>query len=350
MRTTMKITTLVLLILFAALDNAKAHDEYSRVITRDYSVNPGAQLNISNIYGRIHCNNWNKPMISVEVTLRVEASSEQAAQKLMDRIIITMSGSPTLVDLKTTLDKEGYSGRSKITIDYELNIPVNINLDLTNKFGDVYINEISGKGKINLGYGNIEVNKLGNSDNVLDLKFSKGNFKSIQGAVVLLKYSELDIDYAGSIRLDSKYSDLSANKIISLNGTFEGGKLEIENSSAVESKSKFADMSFSRIEKNLNIDIQYGNFHVEEMPADFAGINISNKYGDVSIGLPENASYSLDAALKFCDLEFPEERASFSLKSTDNTTKAYKAVIGKESNPTAKINVRSEFGNVTLEK
>jgi hypothetical protein len=228
-------------------------------------------------------------------------------------------------------------------------MPTTINLDLSNKFGDIFINELGGKGKINLGYGNMEVNKFSNPDNLLDIKFSKANVKSINGAVVNLKYSEMELGYAGSIRLDSKYSNLDADKIISLSVDFEGGKLNMENSSVIESKSKFSDLNITRLEKSLTLDIQYGNCDVHEMAAGFTSINIRNKYGNVDIGLPANANYALDAELKFCELDFPEEKANITQKIITNTSKSYKANIGKEVTPTSKIFIRSEFGNVSLE-
>jgi hypothetical protein len=350
MKTQLQITGLILVLIFAAFNPLMARDEYSRSIKREYTVNPDAQLTISNKYGKVHCSNWDKPVIAVEVTLRVEAPSEQAAQKMMDKILITMTGSATAVNVSTAIDKEGFQGRSKITIDYTINMPVTVNVDITNKFGDIYINEVTGKGKVNLSYGNMEVNKLGNSDNLLDLKFSQADIKWIQGAVVLLKYSELELDYAGSLRLDSKYSDLSAKKVISLNGNMEGGRLDMENSSAVENKSKFSDLDITRIEKSLTLDIQYGNFEVHEMPADFSTISIRNKYAEVTIGLPENANYQLDADLKFCDLDFPEGKADISQKIIENNSKKYKAVVGKSSTPISRVSVKSEFGNVSLMK
>jgi hypothetical protein len=267
----------------------------------------------------------------------------------MNTITIVMTGSQTNVDLRTSIENGSFSGRSKVNIDYVINMPASVNLNLTNKFGDIYINELNGKGKIDLSYGNMEINKLGNSENFLEVKFSKADIKSIKGAIIRLKYSELDIDYAGSLRLDSQYSDITANKIISLNVNIEGGKVNMENSDAVESRSKFSDITITRIEKNLTLNIQYGNCDVHEMPADFSSISINNKYADISIGLPDGANYALDADLKFCDIDFPETKASFTQKIINNTSKTYKAVIGKETNPPGRVTVKSEFGNISLE-
>jgi hypothetical protein len=339
----------VIILMILLVPKVWAREEYTKIINKEYPVNPDAQLVLDNRFGTIHCNNWDKNVISVEVRITVTASSEETAKKLLDMVTISASGSASLVEVKTSIAEGGFKGRTKVNIDYNVNMPVTISLDLTNKFGDVFINEVGGKVKLNLAYGNMEVNKLANSDNLLDIKFSKVNIKFIKGAVVLLKYSDLELDYAGSLRLDSKYSNLTANKIIALNVNFEGGKLDMENSSAVDSKSKFSDLGISRIEKSLNLDIQYGNCDVTEIAENFNNITIENKYGAVSVGIPDNASYSLDAELRYCDLDFPEDHANFTEKIITNTSKSYKATVGKEKNPVAKVTVRSEYGNVSFE-
>ena len=112
----------------------------------------------------------------------------------------------------------------------------------------------------------MEVNKLTNSDNVLAIKFGKADIKFIQGAVLTLKFSDIRIEYAGSLMLDSKYSTIDASEVISISGSYEGGKLNMENSTAFDSKSKFSDLHITRIAKTLNFDIQYGNCDVNEMP------------------------------------------------------------------------------------
>jgi hypothetical protein len=122
----------------------------------------------------------------------------------------------------------------------------------------------------------------------------------------------------------------------------------MENSSAVDSKSRFSDLSITRIEKSLSLDIQYGNCDIKEMPSDFTSINVKNKYANISIGISEAASYVLDASLKFCELDFPEEAANITQKTETNTSKSYHGTVGKNSSTASKVNVTSEFGNISL--
>jgi hypothetical protein len=349
MKTLVKITFFILvLVLMLGLKGAKAHDEFTRVIKREFTVNPDAQLTINNRFGKVHCSNWEKNSVSFEVTITVTAADQDEAEKKFKRISIDFTDTPSAITAITSMQEMKNSGNSRFAIDYMINLPATINLDVTNKFGDIYLNELQGKARIDLSYGNLDAKKLGNSDNLLDFKFSKARVNWIKGAVLTLKYSEMKLDYAGSLRLDSKFSDLDAEKIIVLNVVFEGGKLNMENSSAVDSRSKFSDIDIQRIEQSLNLDIQYGNCDVHEMPADFTSVNIRNKYGDVSIGLSEQARYSLEADLKFCDLDYPEDKAKFSFRSTTNTSSSYKGIIGGGETPASKVVVHSEFGNVNL--
>lgn len=347
MKTIISKSLAVLILILTGISHIYGLNEYSRVIKKEFAVNSDAQLIIINKYGKVHCNNWEKSSVSLEIVLKVEASNEKNAQKLLDKILVSISNSPQLIEAKTTLD-DGFSGHSKVEIDYTINMPSSINLDLTNKFGDVYINELNGKGKLDLSYGDMVIHNLGNSDNLIELKFGNADIRTIKGAVVVSKYSELKINYAGSLRIDSKYSDVYAQKIISLNINSEGGKLELENSSVVESKSKFSDMEISRIDKNLTLDIQYGDCDIQNISSDFSSINIKNKYADVSVVIPAGTSYLLEADLKFCNLDFPENEADFSQKIIQNSSSIYRGTIGKGNNILRKIIVKSEFGDVSL--
>jgi hypothetical protein len=349
MKTILKIIPVLALIFIIQPGYARAHDDYTKVIKKEYTVNPDAQVILDNKFGQIHCNNWDKNLVSIEVRITVNASSQESANRLLDQVDINCTGTSSQVEVRTVFSKEGFSGNSKINIDYMVNIPATVNLNITNKFGDVFLNELSGKANLTIAYGNMEVNKLLNTDNLIDIKFGKCTLQYITGAVVSMKYSEMRVEYAGSLFIDSKFSDLKGDKIVSLDITFEGGKLVVENSSSITGKSRFSDLSISHLDKKIDLNIQYGNCEVNQIAADFTLISINNKYGDVKVDIPSETSYVLDAELKFCDLDFPEDRAEFTQKITTNTSKSFKATIGKKQNPESNVNVRSEFGNVSLE-
>ncbi|MCX6248794.1 MAG: DUF4097 family beta strand repeat-containing protein [Bacteroidetes bacterium] len=348
MKTICRILAAFILIFILAPHAARAHDEVTKIIKKEYSVNPDAQVLFENKFGMIHINNWDKNLVSVEIKITVGASSKATADKLLDLVTIVSEGTPSSVQIRTQIGKD-FSDNKKLSVDYTVNMPATLNLNLTNKFGDVFLNDLSGKGNFNLSYGNIEINKLLNSDNVIDINFGKGDVQYITGAMVSLKYSEMSVEYAGSLFVDSKFSNLDAKKIISLSMGFEGGNIDVENTSAVTGKSKFSDINIGHLETKIDLDIQYGNCDVDQISADFTLVSIRNKYGDVTINIPSGTSYTLDADLKFCDLDFPEDRATLTQKISANTSKSYRGTVGKKPDPEAKVIVKSEYGNVSLE-
>jgi len=348
MKTIYKFLPVLLLIFILFQGKASAYDESSKVIKKEYTVNPDARVLLDNKFGQIHINNWDKNMVSIEIRITVGASSPEKAQKLLDLVTIVSEGTPSNVQIRTMLSKD-FSDNKKLSVDYTVNMPSTIMLNLTNKFGDVFLNELSGKGNFDISYGNIEINKLMNSNNVININFGKGDIHYITGAMVSLKYSDLQVEYAGSLYVDSKFSNLEGIKIISLSLGFEGGKLDLDNSSVITGKSKFTDLSISHLDKKIDLDIQYGNCDVDQISADFTLVSIRNKYGHVSVNIPSGTSYSLDADLKFCDLDFPDDQAAFTQKISTNTSKSFRGTVGKNPNPEAKVIIRSEFGNVSLE-
>src|SRR5512141_2164016 len=118
MKTVYRLLPVLLFIFILAPGMAKAHDDYTKVIKKEYAVNPNAQLVLDNKFGQIHCNNWDKNVVSVEVRITVTASSQEKATKLLDLVNIAWEGSPTNVSVKTNFDKEGFSGNSKVSVDY----------------------------------------------------------------------------------------------------------------------------------------------------------------------------------------------------------------------------------------
>ena len=104
MKTIIKIFTV--LFLAGTVNFAYGHDEYTRVIKKEFSVNADAQLTIDNSFGKVHCNNWDKNIVQIEVTITVEAANENSAGKLFDKISIIINGSASQIDAKTIMTKQ----------------------------------------------------------------------------------------------------------------------------------------------------------------------------------------------------------------------------------------------------
>jgi hypothetical protein len=338
----------ILFTTFALAGNlyARHADDFSKTVTREFPVAKDARFVIENKYGDIQCNNWDKESISIVVKISVQARNQEVADAFFKKININLSGTTSLVEAKTVIT-EGLRTNGSFSIDYTINMPAWINLEATNKFGNLYVNELTGKAKIEIGYGNAEIQKLDNSDNLLDIKFGNANIDWIKGAVLNMKYSNFEGTYAGSLKMNSKYSNFNGKQVIALDMLFEGGKLELENSSVVTCKSKFADISINKVEQKIDLDNQYGSFSVDEINPEFSGIVVVNSYGNIDLGVPGTSAYMLDAEMHYCNLEYNDSKINVDYRNDSGHDLVVKGTIGQ--NPKASVKVTSNYGNVSLE-
>lgn len=346
MKTTLKKTALLALLTLIAMGLSARSLEYTREIKKDFQVNPDAKLILENKFGDIQIFNWDKNEISIVVKITVEARNLEAATELFNKVKINFSGSPAQVEARTQLlDKVSNKGRFQI--DYVVNMPSSLSVDINNSFGDLIIPEIAGKATIRLGYGNAEINRLSNSDNFVEVKFGNADISWIKGAVMNLKYSNFDGDYAGSLNLNSSYSNFSANKVIVLEAVFEGGKLELDEASALNCKSKFSDISIGKLDQKLDLDNQYGSFTIDGIPCGFVSIVVANNFGSIELGISDACDYKLDAEMSFCNLDYDDDRGDFSYREDSGHKQSIHGNIGQ--NPSSVVKITSNYGNVSLD-
>ena len=80
---TLKISLLVVLLGVIVGTQAIAKEEFTKKISKSYDVNKDATLAIKNKFGKIHCQNWDQNAISIEVTITLEASNQEKANKYL---------------------------------------------------------------------------------------------------------------------------------------------------------------------------------------------------------------------------------------------------------------------------
>ncbi|MBM3404934.1 MAG: DUF4097 domain-containing protein [Bacteroidetes bacterium] len=345
---TYMIKTAILLFVSLFMLPAFSKADFLRTIKKDFSVNPDAQLVIDNKYGKVQCISWDKLQVTIEVTITVSSPSEKAAKDILEDVQIDISGSPSQVKAITNLEQVKLPRNGKLTIDYQVNMPAGVSLDVRNKFGDTFIGEVKGKSLLDISYGKLIAEKLLHPDNEVTVKFGSGRITQMQGKDLEVKYSTFEVVNAGTLAINAKYSDIVAMEIQSANIDSEGGSMKITKSGQLNITSKFSDFKIGTISKGVILKNQYGTFDVGKFASGFESINIDNKFGSINLILNPEASYRLDATMKFCDLDYPSDGASVNVSNVSHTEKQFKGRIGKNRDSASKVTIMSEFGNVNL--
>jgi hypothetical protein len=347
MKTLTKTSVLLLVALLAwNCSLAAKNAEYTREIKKEFQVNPEAKLVLENKYGDIRILNSDENKVSIEVLITADARDLESAVKIFEKVKIQFSNTPDLVEARTQIE-DNLNVRGQFSIDYTVTMPVAMSLDADNKFGDLIAGEIGGKAKIKVAYGNLEVNRLSNSDNLVEVRFGKGGIDWIKGAVMILKYSDFEGEYAGSINLNSQYSNFRSGKVIALDATFEGGNLDLGSTSLLTCRAKFSDISIRSLDQKLDLTNNYGSFELDEIPAGFTSITVTNSYGNIALGIASAAAFNLEADMHYCNLEFDQAKANLNYFNDSGHDQQIRGSVGV--NPSGSVKVNSNYGNVSLE-
>ncbi len=128
------------------------------------------RLNVKNSNGRIEIISWDKKEVKIIAHIRVEGS-ESAAQKMLDRIEIEIEQDENDIFVETLVPK-GIHGRGgffswlfgdsrfSYSVDYEINIPFESDLNLNTTNGRISVEEVSGRIKMSATNGKINARDI----------------------------------------------------------------------------------------------------------------------------------------------------------------------------------------------
>ena len=346
---TIKLILAVVFLVTASLQSMAAKEEFKKTISKSYDVNKNAVLTLKNKFGKIHCENWDKSTIAVEVIITVEATSQEKANNYFDKISIDISGSQSAVSVITDFDDDLFkNNKGEISVDFMVSMPASIDVDIDHKFGDLILSTVEGNSKIELGYGSLKAKKLGGDENTLEIKFSEGYIGYVKNAQLELQYGELEIDEAGSLSAESKFSSFKLGKADVL--TLESGYDDdvIGSVRDLDIEAGFSDVEVRSLADRLVADIDYGQLSVKEVASGFSLIEIKNSFSDANLGFNPGASFTLSATVKMGDLSYPRDKARINVEELSYTSNKYEGVIGDDSGTSSKVVIESKNAGVNL--
>src|SRR5665647_1368536 len=115
---------------------------FAQEVTKEYHKEYTAgtkSLDISNRYGDVVIQSWNKDQIVIDVKVTVEMSNKEKAQRFLDYIDVQFSEGSNAITAKTVIDDKfnftGWGDSRKFSIDYNIKMPVGTDLTLANRYG-----------------------------------------------------------------------------------------------------------------------------------------------------------------------------------------------------------------------
>lgn len=349
---TVRIATITVAMLFLIVGHtisARAGNDGEKVLLeKSFDINANAKLEIDHEFGEVICRNWDKNTISVRITAKYKAKSESQIQEMIDKVEMDVHGDKNNVVVHCRPGHKNSKGNSSLSLILEIQMPKTISLELSQKFGFAMVETIDGPTKISSEYGSIQLGELNNTNNKLQIEFGSGSVKHLTSGTVRIAYSDFELETAGTLSLESEYSNASiSQKIKSLSADVEGGNLEINKIADLMLEAKYSNIEIDELSNSLSLETDYGSVEIDYVPPGFESLSIENEFGSVDIAIDEAAAYTFEAETEFGDIEFPDKNAEFSYKKKTSTSFSCQGSIGG-SNPKSSVSIESNYGSVTI--
>lgn len=334
-------------VVFLILQNvAWAQMPVAKEVHKKFDASQVEKLIIETKFGDATIKDNGSNAVTVDVWITTDEENAKKAQQVLDRINVDVSLEGKDLHVETNIESNNM-GKSSFTIRYEINIPKEKDLVASAKYGNLYIENLTGNGTIDVAYGNIKAENLTTkNDLALELAYGNGDVENVNNALLDIKYSNFNLKgKAGKLTIDSKYSHLKLNDVVEVVCDSKSDEFKVEAVEKAVFDMGYTNLQIGNLSKVLVVESGYGQVKVGFVEEGFERIVVENRYGDVRLSIDENAVYTIDLEGSYCDLNVP--KCDNCSKTTDRQNQNVKGVIGV-GKPTSSVVGTSNYGAIKI--
>ena len=328
------ITGVLLILIF--MPAVAQNSSETRSFMKTFPVGREISLELTNKYGTIQVTTWEKDSVYIRAEIKAYAPNQDKLTSMFDGITINIADVGSIVKAQTVFTQnfnrlfESFKGMtskiisydSRIEINYFINVPEYLNIKIENKYGDVYMENCTGKFSVSISNGSFKANSLGRESSI-SMSFCNAEISSISSGSIDASFSEISADKIGDVSINSissKYNLKDAGEI-----RFESrrDKFFIDNIGSMLGNSYFTDFTVKNLKKEINLTTRYGNIETDSIEKGFESINLNSGYTDIFLNFDENSSYNLDIRHISTFLALPSKNTKTQQKTLDEEKKEF---------------------------
>ena len=300
-----KALVVIFILMFPAIVWAQFTE--TKQVNKRFKLTPETQVEITNKYGKIKINTWDKDSIIFDIKIRVEDKKLSRLEKLVSEVDFDFVNSEHYVTARTQVGENRSSfekevlnlkeavlqSDGKIEIDYTVWMPKTNQLKVENKFGDIYIDDYLGELEITLSNGNLKAHDFTGKTN-LKLSFADATINLLKTGTLDCNYSEIFIKKADKLKVAGKSSEFEITEIKELNTDSRRDKYRIQEIGILTAKGSFTNYRVTDISESLNVKTEYGDLDIEKVSPDFKSVFVESKSTDLSLYFSEKDEFGFE--------------------------------------------------------
>ncbi|HUX54936.1 MAG TPA: hypothetical protein VMV56_11020 [Williamwhitmania sp.] len=337
----------------------KPSDKFTKSVSKTFPATENTYLRVDNKFGSVTVTNWDKPEIAIDVSIEVQTGSKQDAESTLNGITIRLNQIEDTVIATTIFDEKSEKIKGffnmgqnvkEFSVNYSIKLPKYTNVIVSQRFGDVNIDELSGYASLSVKYGNLRIGTLsrGNTQplNSIELAYSEGNVENINWGTFELKFSKLNITNSRAMVIMSKYSTIDIEKASSIVTKNKFDNLKVEEVKNLVGDGGYTDYRISTLTGKLSLVGKFGGLRVDEVTNSFELIDVNLEHAGVRLGMP-STSYKINADASFGNINLPDN-ANVN-RISKNTSTHVDGVVGSDANAKATVKIQTKFGDINLD-
>ncbi len=275
--------------------------------SRSFKASKNSTVEVTNRYGDINIETWDKDSVSVEIRVMV---TEKTMGKLHDKlrsINFNMTQSGQFIIIGTIVGgnnnmlisefnrlKENIGvGDARVEINMKIRMPDNLTLRINNKFGNIYLNDYSGEVNLDLSNGRLIAQSLKGFSN-LKVGFGDAVIHSLDVANIELSFGKLNLTNGKQIRMTTKTSDVSINEAVQLNLNSSRDTYRIRMVDDLDADANWTDFNIAELRKKGSFRMSYGYFLLEKMMPSFERLYIDSRSTKITMFLDAQNDLAFD--------------------------------------------------------
>lgn len=289
--------------------------EKRKVIDKTFKVGSKDALSITNEWGKVHVNTWDKNEVRVRIEIEALAATDAKAQALLDNVKILESHSGGSHTFQTQRNAVRASRHDGLEINYTVYMPATNNLAVQNSFGDVYLASLNGQVNLYLKHGHLKSGALNNSTNKIKLAYSNGICDYISGGSIDASYSDVRVQSAKYIKVNTSYGDFR----------------------------------LSNLTEGIQIDARHGSIRVDNISKNLRNLALDSNYSSTYLSFEDGAAVNFDVNVEYGNFQVDKSLVSLTSHEESLHSAVYKGRFGGAS-PKGQVNVSVRYGDVKFVK
>ncbi|MEJ1971012.1 MAG: DUF4097 family beta strand repeat-containing protein [Lacunisphaera sp.] len=203
----------------------------TRTVEKTFTVQPGGNLKASTQGGDITIQTSDSPQVHIVAKEVVRASTEQEADEILAKLILTFEQTGGDVTAEAKYEKRGagtwFGSWPPVSVSFVITVPKNFNLNLNTSGGDIAVASVAGNVRARTSGGDL---KFARVDGDIDAGTSGGNVVLQEGtarAKLSTSGGDIKVDRAGGpTEVSTSGGDITLNSVAQLiSASTSGGNI-----------------------------------------------------------------------------------------------------------------------------